>query len=131
MKGCGLAVAAAMLMLACCMVAGCITAAEREAIVSEASKQAGEFAAEAARAKVYEAMIKQGKSIEEAKAAADAAAGVARDAASAVAGKGAGIATDRLVDAKGSVAGSWLTALIPIILGAGAALGKKALGVPV
>jgi hypothetical protein len=108
---------------------GCaLSQADRDSIILESSKQAGEFAAQAAYQKVHDALIAQGKSEEEAVKAAREAAGVAQAAASAVAGKTAELATNKAQAAQSSSAGGWIAALLPALLGLAGAAGKKLLG---
>jgi len=126
MKGCGFALAA---VLACATLTGCaLSAADRDSIILESSKQAGEFAAQAAYAKVKEAMLAQGKSIEEAERLAQEAAGVAKATSEAVAAKTAELATNKAQAQQSSTAGSWLAALLPAALGLIGAAAKKAGG---
>lgn len=110
-------------------LSGCaLSQADRDSIILESSKQAGEFAAQAAYKKVYDSFIAQGKSADEATKAAQEAAGVAQAAASAVAAKTAELASNKAQAAQSSTAGSWIAALLPALLGLAGAAGKKFLG---
>lgn len=119
-------------LLLCALVAlsGCaLSQADRDSIILESSKQAGEFAAQATFKKVYDSFIAQGKTVDEATKAAQEAAGVAQAAASAVAAKTAELASNKVQATQSSTAGSWFAALLPAILGLAGAAAKKVAGV--
>lgn len=108
---------------------GCgLTASERAEIVSAASEQASSVASAAAYKHVYDAMLAQGKSVDEAKAEAAKASEVAGAAAAAVAGAGAGRAADAVADEKRSKTSSWLAAALPGVLALLGGIAKKAVG---
>jgi len=104
------------------LLCGCtLTQSERQSIIDQASQTAALAASQKAYDAVYAESIKQGKSIEEAKAVASTASDVAGKAAAALAATIAEKSTEGAVDAKGSKVGSALAAIgitILTILGA-------------
>ena len=115
--------------LALCFLAGCaFSEADRQSIIAESARQAGQLAEATVFQKVNEEMLKQGKTVEEAREIAAKAAGIAKASAEAVAGKTADIATGKASAERSSTAGSWFTALLPALLGLVGAAAKKAVG---
>ena len=111
------------------MLSGCaFSEADRQSIIAASVAQASETAGATVFAKVKEEMLKQGKSIEEATAAATEASGIAKAAAGAIAGKTADIATNKASAERTNTTGSWIAALLPAVLGLLGAAAKKAVG---
>jgi hypothetical protein len=108
-------------------LAGCgLSSSERAAIIDAAAEQSSAVASAAAQRQVFESMLAQGKSVDEAKAIAAKAAEVAGIAAGAVASAAAGKAADAVADEKRSKTSGWLAAALPGVLALLGGLAKKA-----
>jgi hypothetical protein len=123
--------AAVLALLATFMaLPGCaFSAADRDAIIAASVEQAGKTSEATVFAKVEAELLRQGKTAEEARSQAAAAAGIAKTAAETVAGQTASIATAKASAERSNSAGSWITALLPALLGLVGAAAKKGLGV--
>ena len=107
-------------------LSGCaFSEADRQSIIAASVQQAGDLAAATVFSKVEAEMLKQGKTVEEARSIAQQAAGVAKASAEAVAGKTAEIATAKAASERTNSTGSWFAALIPVLLAGIGAAAKK------
>lgn len=128
-RGAALALLSAFLALP--VLSGCaFSEADRQAIIAASVEQAGKTAEATVFAKVEAELLKQGKSAEEAREEAAKAAGIAKSAAEAVAAKTAEISTAKAASERSNSAGSWISALLPALLGLAGAAAKKLAGVP-